>query len=52
MGSVPSVIDTVTGGEYSRMGAQLDRLELALKVSIVASCFAGIAGLVILFRRR
>jgi hypothetical protein len=50
--STPNVIDSITGGEYSRMGLQLDRLELWLKVSIVASCVAGIAGLAILFRRR
>jgi hypothetical protein len=46
----PSVLDTLTGGEYSRLSAQLDRLELALKVSIFASCIAGVAGLAIIFR--
>jgi hypothetical protein len=48
----PGVLDTLTGGEYSRLAAQLDRLELALKVSILASCIAGVAGLVIIFQKR
>lgn len=52
MGSVPSVIDSVTGGEYSRFGSQLDRLELGLKVAIFASCLSGLAALVVLFRKR
>jgi len=52
MGDAASVVDTLTGGEYSRFSAQLDRLELALKISIFASCLAGAAGLVILLRRR
>jgi hypothetical protein len=47
-----SVLDTVTGGEYSAIRGQLDRLELALKVSIFASCLAGVAALAVLFRRR
>lgn len=52
MGDVPSVLDTISGGEYSRFAAQLDRLELALKISIFASCLAGVAGLAILFTSR
>lgn len=52
MGDVPTVLDTITGGEYSRMGQQLDRLELLLKFSIAASVVAGVAGLMVLFRRR
>lgn len=52
--SLPSgaeVLDTITSGEYSSRISQLDRLELLLKVSIAASCVAGLAGLMVLFRR-
>jgi len=52
LGDAASVLDTVTGGEYSRISSQLDRLEFWLKISIGASCIAGVAGLVALFRRR
>jgi hypothetical protein len=52
-GATPSVFDALTGGEYSRIQQQLDRLELALQVTIVASCIAGVAGLVsLLWPRR
>lgn len=47
-----SVLDNITGGEYSRVGARLDSLELWLKVSIIASVVAGAAGLLVLFRRK
>jgi len=52
MGDASNLLDTLTSGEYSSRIAQLDRLELALKVSIVASCIAGIAGLAVLMRGR
>lgn len=52
MADVPGVLDTITGGEYTRFGQQLDRLELLLKVSIAASLVAGMAGLAVLFTRR
>lgn len=52
MGDASNILDTLTSGEYSSRIAQLDRLELALKVSIVASCIAGIAGLASLLRGR
>jgi hypothetical protein len=52
MGSPASVLDTVTGGEYSRLSAQLDDLSLWLKISIFASCIAGAAGLAMLLRKR
>lgn len=52
MGGPTGLLDTLTAGEYSQAKAQLDRLELALTVSIVASCIAGIAGLACLLRRR
>lgn len=42
------LLDRVTGGEISATQAQLDRLEIALKVSIAASVVAGIAGLAVL----
>ena len=47
--AVPGVIDTITGGEYSRMGTQLDRVELYLRISIIASLVAGVAGLASIF---
>ncbi len=50
IGDATSILDTLTSGEYSNRTAQLDRLELALKVSIVASIIAGIAGLASLLR--
>jgi hypothetical protein len=52
MGSAASVLDTVTGGEYSKLSTQLDSVEFWLKISIFASCVAGVAGLAMLFRRR
>lgn len=52
-GPASGLFDSLTGGEYSRIQAQLDRLELALQVTIIASCIAGVAGLVsILWPRR
>lgn len=47
----PSLLDTLTSGEYSSRVQQLDRLELALKVSIAASLIAGIAGLAVLLKK-
>jgi hypothetical protein len=52
IGDATNLLDTLTSGEYSSRIAQLDRLELALKISIVASCVAGIAGLAVLMRGR
>lgn len=42
------IADKLTGGQVSAAQQQLDRLELALKVSIAASCIAGLAGLAVL----
>lgn len=52
LGSAASVLDTVTGGEYSRLSSQLDDLSFWLRISVFASCLAGVAGLVTLLRRR
>jgi hypothetical protein len=41
MGDAGGILNTLTGGEYDRVTQQLDTLEIALKVSIVASCIAG-----------
>lgn len=51
-GLVPGIIDSVSGGEYTRITRQLDTLELALKISIVASVIAGTAGLLVLLKGR
>jgi hypothetical protein len=45
------LLDTLTSGQYSTTVQQLDRLELLLKVSIAASCIAGIAGLACLLKK-
>lgn len=52
MGDASNLLDTLTSGEYSSRIAQLDRLELLLKLSIAASLVAGIAGLASLLRGR
>lgn len=52
MGDASNVIDTLTGGEYSRLGGQLDNVEMLLKVAIAASIVAGVAGLFTIFRGR
>jgi len=52
MGDAANLLDTLTSGEYSSRIAQLDRLELLLKLSIAASLIAGIAGLASLVRGR
>lgn len=52
MGDATNLLDTLTSGEYSSRIAQLDRLEFALKASIVASLIAGVAGLAVLLRGR
>jgi hypothetical protein len=52
LGDATGLLDNLTGGEYTSRMQQLDRLELALKVSIVASCIAGIAGLASLLSRK
>jgi hypothetical protein len=39
----------LTGGQISQTQAQLDRLEVLLKVSIGASIVAGLAGFAVLF---
>jgi hypothetical protein len=39
------ILNTLTGGEYDRVSAQLDRLETALKISIAASVVAGAVAL-------
>jgi hypothetical protein len=41
MGDAAGVLNTLTGGEYDRVATQLNTLEIALKVSIVASVVAG-----------
>lgn len=41
-----TVIDALTGGEYGRVLAKLDHLEVVLQIAIIASCIAGAAGLV------
>jgi hypothetical protein len=46
-----SIADELTGGKVTDVQAQLDRLEIALKVSIVASVVAGVAGLFVLLRK-
>jgi hypothetical protein len=48
---ITQIADALTGGKVSDVQAQLDRLEIALKVSIVASVVAGVAGLVVLLRK-
>lgn len=52
MGDASNLLDTLTAGEYSSRIAQVDRLELLLKISIAASLVAGVAGLASLFRGR
>ncbi len=52
MGDASGLLDTLTSGEYSARIAQVDRLELLLKVSIVASIIAGVAGLASLLKGR
>jgi hypothetical protein len=48
-----TVIDALTGGEYGRVLAKLDHLEVVLQIAIIASCIAGAAGLVsLLWPRR
>lgn len=47
-----SWLDQLTGGEYRTLREQLDRLEVALRISIVASIIAGIAGAASLLRSR
>jgi hypothetical protein len=44
-----SIANALTGGEVSAAQAQLDRLEIALKISIAASVVAGLAGFAVLF---
>ncbi|HZE50657.1 MAG TPA: hypothetical protein VE074_13900 [Jatrophihabitantaceae bacterium] len=51
-GGATDLINTLTGGEYDRVAQQLDTLELALKVSIAASCIAGAFALAALVRGR
>lgn len=46
------VLNRITGGEITATKAQLDRLELLLKLSIAASLVAGIAGVASLLRGR
>ena len=46
-----AVADSLTGGAVTDTKAQLDRLEIALKVSIVASVVAGVVGLMVFFRK-
>ncbi len=43
-----NAVDALTGGQVSSTQHQLDRLELALKISIGASVVAGLAGLAVL----
>lgn len=50
-GDFTEVANVLTGGQYTDIRVQLDRLELALKVSIVASVLAGVAGLFVLLRK-
>lgn len=50
MGNVlTDLADNLTGGRVTETQQQLDRLELALKVSIAASVVSGLVGLSILF---
>lgn len=46
------LLNRITGGEITATKAQLDRLELLLKLSIAASLVAGIAGVASLLRGR
>lgn len=46
------VADALTGGQVSQTQAQLDRLELALKISIGASVVSGLFALAALFSDR
>ena len=41
-------VNNLTGGQVTQTQAQLDRLEVALKISIAASVVAGLAGLAVL----
>lgn len=55
MGMGDGLVDlanSLTGGKVTDVQNQLDRLELALKVSIAASCVAGLAGLAVLLSRK
>ena len=47
-----SIADTLTGGKVTEVSDQLDRLEVALKVSIAASVIAGLLASWALLRRR
>lgn len=51
-GVVGNVLNTLSGGEYDRVTQQLDTLEIALKVSIAASCIAGAFALLAFVRGR
>jgi hypothetical protein len=51
LGDAGGLLNTLTGGEYDAIRAQLDRLELALKVSIAASVVAGLVAVVSMGRR-
>lgn len=47
-----SLLDVATGGTYKQVLEQIDLLSTMLKVTIVASLVAGIAGVAVLFRER
>ena len=49
---VTDVINSLSGGEYDRVTQQLNTLEIALKVSIAASCIAGGFALLALWKGR
>ncbi len=47
----PNILDSLTGGDFSKLQGELGTLETLLKVSIAASVIAGIAALAMLLRR-
>lgn len=47
--TLTNIVDNLTGGTVTRTEQQLATLELALKVSIAASCVSGVLALVVLF---
>jgi hypothetical protein len=52
MGAAPgNAIDTLTGGQLSKMGTQLRALEMGLKLAIGAGVFAGVSSLLLLMQK-